>query len=135
MVASDSRWFTSLIGKYSSLDPLVKLLHNNKVSPDLLARRRLWPESQCDNYFILSIKPSKTTRWILGWSHTPYRLPDVRFLAYESLLMTLLSSKKGSTADSADCHPSNTHHPTHQLRQTHPTSHHHTPYSRPAYTS
>ncbi|ORY33763.1 hypothetical protein BCR39DRAFT_519100 [Naematelia encephala] len=53
-------WYTSLIGKYSSLQPLVDLLCENQV----------------ENYFIRSIKPAKTVRWILAWSHSPSRLPD-----------------------------------------------------------
>ncbi|WRT63970.1 uncharacterized protein IL334_000897 [Kwoniella shivajii] len=54
------RWYTSLIGKYSSLSPLVELLKVNKI----------------DNYLLKNIRQSKTTRWILGWSHCSNRLPD-----------------------------------------------------------
>jgi hypothetical protein len=32
---------------------------------------------QIDNYFISSIRQSRTARWIVGWSFTDQRLPDV----------------------------------------------------------
>ncbi|WVQ85337.1 hypothetical protein IAT38_007502 [Cryptococcus sp. DSM 104549] len=54
------RWFTSLIGKYSSLRPLVDLLGELKIT----------------NYFVKSIKQARTSRWIIGWSHTYTRLPE-----------------------------------------------------------
>ncbi|WVF70753.1 hypothetical protein IAT40_005547 [Kwoniella sp. CBS 6097] len=54
------RWYTSLIGKYTSLQPLVELLRKHKI----------------DNYMLKNIRQAKTTRWILGWSHHPSRLPD-----------------------------------------------------------
>nr|XP_018999717.1 uncharacterized protein I203_07602 [Kwoniella mangroviensis CBS 8507]OCF63178.1 hypothetical protein I203_07602 [Kwoniella mangroviensis CBS 8507] len=57
------RWYTSLIGKYASLSALVELLRQNKI----------------DNYLLKSIKLSKTTRWILGWSHSSIRIPDVSY--------------------------------------------------------
>nr|XP_019014743.1 uncharacterized protein I206_00829 [Kwoniella pini CBS 10737]OCF53524.1 hypothetical protein I206_00829 [Kwoniella pini CBS 10737] len=53
-------WYTSLIGKFSSLSPLVELLRKNKV----------------DNYLLKNIKQSKTVRWILGWSFSSIRIPD-----------------------------------------------------------
>ncbi|WWD09200.1 hypothetical protein V865_007322 [Kwoniella europaea PYCC6329] len=54
------RWYTTLIGKYASLSALVELLRQNKI----------------DNYLLKGIKQSKTTRWILGWSHSSLRIPD-----------------------------------------------------------
>lgn len=53
-------WYTTLVGKYSSLQPLIEILRDLKI----------------DNYFITNIKQSRTSRWILGWSHTTTRLPD-----------------------------------------------------------
>ncbi|RXK36723.1 hypothetical protein M231_06030 [Tremella mesenterica] len=53
-------WYTSLIGKYSSLSPLVSHLRSQG----------------CTNYLVQSFKPSRTVRWILAWSHTRIRLPD-----------------------------------------------------------
>ncbi|WVO19840.1 uncharacterized protein IAS62_001130 [Cryptococcus decagattii] len=53
-------WYTTLVGKYSSLQPLIETLRDLKI----------------DNYFITNIKQSRTSRWILGWSHTTTRLPD-----------------------------------------------------------
>ncbi|EIW69642.1 hypothetical protein TREMEDRAFT_30662 [Tremella mesenterica DSM 1558] len=53
-------WYTSLIGKYSSLSPLVNHLRSQG----------------CTNYLVQSFKPSHTVRWILAWSYTRIRLPD-----------------------------------------------------------
>jgi hypothetical protein len=76
-----NRWYTSLIGKYSSLAPLVDLLRKHQVSPARSAAshppRVSLTVFQVDNYFIKSIKQAKTARWILGWSHATTRLPDV----------------------------------------------------------
>ncbi|ORX39814.1 hypothetical protein BD324DRAFT_678907 [Kockovaella imperatae] len=59
-LSDKAQWFTSLIGKYSSLTPLVDLIKSFKI----------------DNYFIKSIKQAKTSRWIIGWSYSEIRLPD-----------------------------------------------------------
>ncbi|AAW42333.1 conserved hypothetical protein [Cryptococcus deneoformans JEC21] len=53
-------WYTTLVGKYSSLQPLIETLREFKI----------------DNYFVINMKQSRTSRWILGWSHTMTRLPD-----------------------------------------------------------
>ncbi|KAL7423922.1 hypothetical protein Q5752_001507 [Cryptotrichosporon argae] len=60
LVCDKCQLFTSLVGKYSSLQPLV----------DLLRRHEIY------NYFVKSIRQGKTARWILGWSHGPWRFPD-----------------------------------------------------------
>ncbi|ODO11849.1 hypothetical protein I350_00633 [Cryptococcus amylolentus CBS 6273] len=54
------QWFTSLVGKYSSLEPLIALFKELKI----------------DNYFVKISQQAKTARWIIGWSHTTTRLPD-----------------------------------------------------------
>ncbi|WWC86060.1 uncharacterized protein L201_000931 [Kwoniella dendrophila CBS 6074] len=74
-IGESCRWFTSLIGKYSSLTPLVDQLRRNKI----------------DNYLLKSIKQSKTTRWILGWSYSPIRLPDALARPEEVLSTTSFS--------------------------------------------
>ncbi|KAK8865830.1 hypothetical protein IAR55_000978 [Kwoniella newhampshirensis] len=59
-IGTRCEWYTSLIGKFSSLSLLIDLLRKHKI----------------DNYLLKSIKQAKTTRWILGWSHNSIRLPD-----------------------------------------------------------
>jgi methyltransferase len=71
------QWFTSLIGKFASLKPLVDLLRGHKVKSSTRVIFQSLTSAQIENYFIKSIKPSKTTRWILGWSYGEARLPDV----------------------------------------------------------
>ncbi|WVQ71056.1 hypothetical protein IAR50_000581 [Cryptococcus sp. DSM 104548] len=60
MIGKSCQWFTSLVGKYSSLQPIIGLLKELKI----------------DNYFVKISKQAKTARWIIGWSHTTTRLPD-----------------------------------------------------------
>jgi len=78
-----ARWYTSLIGKYSSVLALVNLLRSHKVSWSLtglqLRRVCVWRSRQIDNYFITSIKPARTQRWILAWSFGSKRVPDVGY--------------------------------------------------------
>lgn len=53
-------WFTSLVGRYASLGPLVARV--KRVT---------------DNYAVIKLQQSRTARWVLVWGYTPYRLPDV----------------------------------------------------------
>ncbi|KAK4688642.1 U6 snRNA m6A methyltransferase, partial [Tremellales sp. Uapishka_1] len=53
-------WYTSLLGRYASLEPLVEEIRRRKIN----------------NYFVKSIQQARTTRWIIAWSHTSLRLPD-----------------------------------------------------------
>ncbi|KAJ9104294.1 hypothetical protein QFC20_004576 [Naganishia adeliensis] len=55
-------WYTSLIGKASSIPLLIGKLG----------------EHQIDNYILLGMRQAHTTRWVLGWSLTDIRLPDDR---------------------------------------------------------
>lgn len=55
-----STWFTSLLGKSSSIPVLVTKLQSSGI----------------DNYFLSSIRQAHTTRWILGWSFSYRRIPD-----------------------------------------------------------
>ncbi|RSH78632.1 uncharacterized protein EHS24_002361 [Apiotrichum porosum] len=52
-------WFTSLVGRYASLGPLVARV--KRVT---------------DNYAVIKLQQSRTARWVLVWGYTPYRLPD-----------------------------------------------------------
>lgn len=52
------QWYTSMVGKLSSLDALVEQLHANGI----------------DNYAVTEfIQGTKTRRWALGWSFGPMR--------------------------------------------------------------
>lgn len=53
-------WFTSLVGRYASLGPLVKHVLTKTT-----------------NYAVIPLRQGNTTRWVLAWSFSPYRLPDV----------------------------------------------------------
>ncbi|GAA5969647.1 hypothetical protein JCM3765_000609 [Sporobolomyces pararoseus] len=60
--SSKVRWFTSLIGKYSSISPLVAELREHTIS----------------NYHILLLRNSgQTRRWILSWSLQAERVPAI----------------------------------------------------------
>ncbi|KAG8908949.1 hypothetical protein FRB99_000052 [Tulasnella sp. 403] len=54
------RWYTSLLGKSSSVMAIVEVLKNNKIF----------------NYGIQEFVQSHTKRWAVAWSLTGHRLPD-----------------------------------------------------------
>lgn len=54
------RWYTSLVGRYASLEPLVAAVR--KVT---------------DNYAVLVLRQAKTARWVLAWSFGADRVSDV----------------------------------------------------------
>lgn len=53
-------WYTSLLGKLSSLPGLLRMLKENDV----------------DNYGVTEFLQGQTKRWALIWSFTKYRVPD-----------------------------------------------------------
>lgn len=59
-LAAKVAWFTSLVGRYDSLAALVPRL--KKVT---------------GNYYVVSLRQARTTRWVLIWGFGKYRLPDV----------------------------------------------------------
>lgn len=61
-------WFTSLIGKYSSLESLVAKI-----------------KGVSDNYAIIRLQQRRTVRWVLVWSFGAYRLPDVSLFSCRAL--------------------------------------------------
>ncbi|KAI0686553.1 S-adenosyl-L-methionine dependent methyltransferase [Earliella scabrosa] len=54
------RWFTSMLGKMSTLTHIVQLLRENKV----------------DKYAITELVQGQTRRWVIAWSFGSTRLPD-----------------------------------------------------------
>ncbi|OSD00137.1 S-adenosyl-L-methionine dependent methyltransferase [Trametes coccinea BRFM310] len=54
------RWFTSMLGKMSSLASIVHLLRSKQV----------------DNYAISELVQGQTRRWVIAWSFGDVRLPD-----------------------------------------------------------
>ena len=61
-IKDDCQWFTSVVGKLSSLTPLIEKLRLHEI----------------DNYAVTEfVQGSKTRRWALGWSFGDLR-PNVR---------------------------------------------------------
>ncbi|KNE94065.1 hypothetical protein PSTG_12576 [Puccinia striiformis f. sp. tritici PST-78] len=60
IIGSQTRWFTSLCGKYTTLSPIV----------------HLFKSLGGDNYAISELIQGRTRRWVIGWSWQHHRLPD-----------------------------------------------------------
>ncbi|KAI0633926.1 hypothetical protein C8Q77DRAFT_1055507 [Trametes polyzona] len=60
LVHERCRWFTSMLGKLSSLTHIVQALRDNKV----------------DNYAIAELVQGQTRRWVIAWSFADLCLPD-----------------------------------------------------------
>ncbi|EIW53771.1 uncharacterized protein TRAVEDRAFT_60998 [Trametes versicolor FP-101664 SS1] len=54
------RWFTSMLGKLSSLAHVVQALRDHKI----------------ENYAVAELVQGQTRRWVLAWSFADVRLPD-----------------------------------------------------------
>ncbi|KAA1126521.1 hypothetical protein PGTUg99_024785 [Puccinia graminis f. sp. tritici] len=60
IIGSQTRWFTSLCGKYTTLLPVVQLFKSLGGN----------------NYAISELIQGRTRRWVIAWSWQHYRLPD-----------------------------------------------------------
>ncbi|CAE6511168.1 unnamed protein product [Rhizoctonia solani] len=76
-------WYTSLLGKMSSVTPLINSIKEKGVG----------------NYVITELVQGTTRRWIVAWSFTDIRLPDT------------LARPKSSSLKSIAPPPNNLHHP------------------------
>ncbi|GAA5888406.1 hypothetical protein JCM6882_008610 [Rhodosporidiobolus microsporus] len=82
------RWFTSLLGKFSSIAPLVELLKSHKLA----------------NYAVTPLPPQgQTTRWVLAWSLQDYRFPAE--LLYPSPLEASSSPTSANPSNSTTSPP------------------------------
>ncbi|KAF9478453.1 hypothetical protein BDN70DRAFT_933402 [Pholiota conissans] len=71
------KWYTSMLGKMSSILSIVKLLHDNSVTVALtLASSLLLTTSKITNYAITEFVQGQTRRWAIAWSFTDTHLPD-----------------------------------------------------------
>ncbi|KAI0074389.1 hypothetical protein K474DRAFT_1648072 [Panus rudis PR-1116 ss-1] len=71
------RWYTSMLGKMSSLTELVKILHAKKIQ----------------NYGITELVQGTTKRWVIAWSFTDAHLPDSLGRIANPALQTIMPSK------------------------------------------
>jgi hypothetical protein len=87
------RWYTSLLGKLSSISSVVTLLRSLKVSLDwpiqCLARLILAGFMKIDNYGLTEFIQGHTRRWAVAWSFGTDRLPDVSVISYPLLPILL----------------------------------------------
>ena len=70
------RWFTSMVGKLSSIRPL---------------RERLRSE-QIDNYFFTHFVQGRTKRWAVAWSHQAFRMGSPPMVPLSTPLQKLQST-------------------------------------------
>ncbi len=61
------RWYTSMLGKLSSLTHVVQILRENTIT----------------NYGVTELVQGQTRRWVIAWSFGDRRLPDVGFRTEE----------------------------------------------------
>ncbi|CAE7158281.1 unnamed protein product [Rhizoctonia solani] len=83
-----SIWYTSLLGKMSSVTLLVNSIKEKGL--------------KIDNYAITELVQGTTRRWVVAWSFTDIRLPDT------------LARPKSSSLKSIAPQPNSLHHPTTQ---------------------
>ncbi|KAF7326028.1 S-adenosyl-L-methionine-dependent methyltransferase [Mycena kentingensis (nom. inval.)] len=70
-------WFTSMLGKMSSLSQVVQRLRAHSI----------------DNYAVTELVQGTTRRWAIGWSFTDTRLPDSVARIHSTQLQSLMPPK------------------------------------------
>lgn len=71
------RWYTSMLGKMSSISVLVSLFREHSV----------------DNYAITEFVQGQTRRWAIGWSFQDARLPDTFARVSNPTLQSIMPSR------------------------------------------
>ena len=90
-----SRWYTSMLGKLSSVTEVVGAIREHKVSDEgflaseihrgfrslcfIVIPNHKLSSTQITNYAITEFVQGQTRRWAVGWSLGGFRLPDVGF--------------------------------------------------------
>lgn len=73
-------WYTSMLGKMSTLSGIVAMLRKCEVRAFVCADTNpfTYGTQQIDNYAITEFVQGQTKRWAIAWSFTDIHLPDVR---------------------------------------------------------
>jgi len=85
------RWFTSMLGKLSSLTDVVNSLRGNGVRGLLRRQITSLMTMQVENYAITEFVQGQTRRWAIGWSFGDERLPDVSYLVFTTTHILLIA--------------------------------------------
>ena len=75
------RFYTSLLGKHSTIAAIVSILKSHKVRKLALNQSQRADWMQIDNYGLTEFVQGQTRRWGIVWSLGEERLPDVSTLS------------------------------------------------------